>query len=405
MFKFTKPNKRIYLDYASSTPIDGSVLKVLSYVQETIFGNASGVHKEGVQASILLENARTIIAKSIGAHADEIIFTGGGTESDNLAVLGVLNSFRHTHPDKTAHIIVSEIEHPAIFELAQYVQICNMAEVSYAPVTEDGILDLDEFKKLLRVETIFVSVMHANNEIGTIQPIKEIAKLIRHHKKHKEEDETYRNYPYFHTDACQSFVYEKIGVEQLGVDLLTINSSKIYGPKGAGALFIKRGTKIDSILIGGSQERNLRAGTENVPLISAFNTAVEINESLKEKEGERLAELRDYFIKELEQNFEIKVHGSKTERLSNNINVSFIGYQSEQIVIYLDAQGVAVSEKSACKADSGEVSHVLKALYEGKADVLNYGSVRFSLGRQTTKRDLDVVIKKLKDILKLLQKN
>ncbi len=419
MFKI-RPNKRIYLDHAASTPVDARVLRLLSYAQETLFGNASGVHKEGVQASILLEDARTTIAKSIGAHADEIIFTGGGTESDNFALLGVLNHFKKNNKNTVAHIIVSSIEHPAIFELAQYVEKNNMAEVSYVPATESGIVDLDEFKKLLRPETIFVSVMQANNEIGTIQPIKEIAKLIRHHKKHKTtspqpspgKERELDPYPYFHTDACQSFVYERIGVEQLGVDLLTINSSKIYGPKGAGALYIRRGTKIESVSIGGSQERNLRASTENVPLIVAFGTAVEINENLKEKESERLAELRDYFINELEQNFEIKLHGSRTDRLPNNINVSFIGYQSEQIVIYLDAQGIAVSEKSACKADSGVVSHVLKAIYTAPPGtggatnlILHYGSVRFSLGRQTTKRDLDTVIKKLKDIFKLLTKN
>lgn len=422
-----KSNKRIYLDYASSTPIDRRVLSILSYLQESIFGNAGGVHKEGVQARTILDDARIKIAKSIDAHSDEIIFTSGGTESDNLALLGILGRFKKDHPTKTAHIIVSSIEHPAIFELAKYVEECGLAEVSYIPVTSEGIVDTEEFKKLLRLETIFVSVMHANNEIGTLQPIREITKIVRHHKKINKEhrDETLGVYPYVHTDACQSFVYEKIRVEELGVDLLTINSSKIYGPKGAGALFVKRGTKIDGMLIGGSQEHGLRAGTENVPLYAGFAQAVEINEGVKEKESARLSELRDYFITALKENFEVTLHGTQTERLPNNINVSFIGYQSEQIVIYLDAQGIAVSEKSACKADSGEVSHVLKALYTAPPEtggatnpILNYGparhrktasgvaggSVRFSLGRGTTKKDLDTVINKMKDILKLLTK-
>lgn len=399
----TLEHKRIYLDHASSTPIDPAVLEVLATTQATCFGNASGVHKEGIEASRVLEEARTSIASSIGAHSDEIIFTSGGTESDNLALIGVLYASQKAHTKKVPHIIISAIEHPAIFQLTQSLEKRGVVEVSYAPVTKDGILDLDEFKKFLRPETILVSVMQANNEIGTIQPIKEIAKTIRHFKKHREGEVS--PYPYFHTDACQSFVYEKIGVEQLGVDLLTINSSKIYGPKGVGALFVKRGTQIDPLIIGGSQERNLRAGTENVPLIAGFARAVEINESLKESESVRLIELRDYFIKELKNNFEVQLHGSQSERLPNNINVSFVGYQSEQIVIYLDAQGVAVSEKSACKADSGEVSHVLKALYGENAEILKWGSVRFSLGRQTTKEDLDTVIEKLKGILSLLTKS
>ncbi len=399
----TLEHKRIYLDHASSTPVDPAVLEVIAHTQATSFGNASGVHKEGVESSRILENARASIASSIGAHSDELIFTSGGTESDNLAVMGVLNTFLNTHPKQIPHMIVSAIEHSAVFELAQSLEKRGMVEVSYAPVTEDGIIDQGGFKKLLRPETILVSVMQANNEIGTIQPIREIAKTIRHFKKHREGDTS--QYPYFHTDACQSFVYEKIGVEQLGVDLLTINGSKLYGPKGIGALFVKRGTVIESQIIGGSQERNLRAGTENVPLIAGFARAIEINESLKESESVRLTELRDYFIGELKNNFEVHLHGSATGRLPNNINVSFVGYQSEQIVIYLDAQGVAVSEKSACKADSGEVSHVLKALYGENAEILKWGSVRFSLGRQTTKEDLDRVIENLKGVLKLLTRN
>lgn len=399
----TLEHKRIYLDHASSTPIDPAVLEVLTTLQSTCFGNASGVHKEGVEASRILESARASIANTLGAHSDELIFTSGGTESDNLALMGVLYAFQKIHPKKVPHIIISVIEHPAIFELAQTLEKRGVVEVSYAPVTKDGVIDQGEFKKLLREETILVSIMQANNEIGTLQPIREIAKTIRHFKKHR--DGVANPYPYFHTDACQSFVYEGIGVEQLGVDLLTINSSKIYGPKGVGALFVKRGTQIESLIIGGSQERNLRAGTENVPLIAGMARAVEINEAQKENESIRLTELRDYFIQELKSNFEIELHGSQIERLPNNINVSFVGYQSEQIVIYLDAQGVAVSEKSACKADSGEVSHVLKALYGENNEILKWGSVRFSLGRQTTKGDLDVVINKLKAILNLLTKN
>lgn len=399
----TLEHKRIYLDHASSTPIDRAVLEVLATLQATCFGNASGVHKEGVEVSRILEDSRASIASTLGAHSDELIFTSGGTESDNLALIGVLYAFQKTHPKKVPHIIISAIEHPAIFELAQSLEKRGVVEVSYVPVTKDGVIDQGEFKKLLREETILVSIMQVNNEIGIIQPIREITKMIRHFKKHREGEVS--PYPYFHTDACQSFVYEGIGVEQLGVDLLTINSSKIYGPKGVGALFVKRGTQIDPLIIGGSQERSLRAGTENVPLVAGFARAVEINESLKESESVRLIELRDYFIKELKNKFEVQLHGSQSERLPNNINVSFVGYQSEQIVIYLDAQGVAVSEKSACKADSGEVSHVLKALYGENAEILKWGSVRFSLGRQTTKEDLDTVIEKLKGILSLLTKS
>jgi cysteine desulfurase len=296
-----------------------------------------------------VNDSRGKIAVSLGAHNDEIIFTSGGTESDNLALLGVLEQSKKIFSkDTKPHIIISAIEHAAVYETALNLEKEGRVTLSLVPVDDQGLLDLDVFKKELRKETIFVSVMQANNEIGTIQPIKEIAKIIRHFKKSENSFST--DYPVFHTDACQSFVYEHIRVESLGVDMLSINASKIYGPKGIGALYKKRSVEISPIMFGGDQEFRMRPGTENVPLVACFAQAVLVNESLKEKESGRLNVLQKYFFQELKNNFKVQIHGNEDNRLPNNINVSFVGYRAENILLYLDAQGIAVSEKSACKS-------------------------------------------------------
>lgn len=399
----THNTTRIYLDNASTTPINEDVLVYMDSLYRDVFGNASALYGEGVDSKNLLENAREQISKTIGAHSNEIIFTSGGTESDNLALLGVVFNYKEKNKSKKPHIIVSAIEHPAVLETAQFISKHNLADVSYAPVSLLGIVDLSELKKLLRPETILVSIMHANNEIGTIQPIRDVSKMIRHFKKHVL-DEVESMYPLIHTDACQSFGYLPIQTQILGVDLLTLNGSKIYGPKGVGVLYKKRKIPFSNIFSGGDQEMGYRPGTENIPSICALSKAVNITEENKAIESARMCELRDYFILKLTESFEIKTHGSLTDRLPNNINVSFIGYQSEQIVVYLDAEGIAVSEKSACKSESGEVSHVLRALYGSNTEILKWGSVRFSLGRMTTKKELDTTIEKLKKIFTLLKK-
>lgn len=396
MLRKKTQKRNIYLDHASSTPIDAAVLHTLNKINKNVYGNPSGIHKKGVEARSLLENARKTIAESLRAHGDEIIFTSGGTESDNLALLGILFAYKEKKNIKP-HIVISSIEHAALFETVRYLEKIGEIEASYISVDEKGFINNKELKNSLKENTIFVSIIHGNNEIGVIQNIQEIAKTIRHFKKNVLNNQ-YGQYPVFHTDACQSYVYIPIHVEALGVDLLTINSSKIYGPKGVGVLYKKRNILLSSVFHGGDQEFGFRPGTENLPAIVSFAKAVEINESLKKMEPTRLKQLQSYFFSKLEENFDVQIHGNREERLPNNVNVTFIGYQSEQIVIYLDAEGISVSEKSACKSEDGQISHVIKALYKDNKNT-KYGSVRFSMGRSTKKQDLDIVINTIKKIL------
>lgn len=399
-------HKKIYLDYASSTPVDEEVLTYMNSIQTGFYGNAQAIHSQGRDAAVLLDTARKTVAEALHAHTDEIIFTSGGTESDNIAIMGVVLEYKKNFPNRVPHILVSSIEHPAVIEVVLQLQKLGIIELDAIPVDAIGIVDVSACKKLIKDNTILVSVIHANNEIGTIQPVEEIAKVIRHYKKHRTEvEDSLTSYPLFHTDACQSFVYEKIKVESLGVDLLTINSSKIYGPKGAGALFIKRRTPIHAVFFGGSQENHIRPGTENVPLIASFAKAISINEASKESESSRIALLRDQLKKGLEELFpELIYNGDATHRLPNNMNITIPGIKSEQLVIYADSFGIALSEKSACKTDVSGLSHVILALRQadGKIQTEEEGSIRFSLGKMTTDEDIKEVLLRFKEIKALL---
>ena len=346
----------------------------------------------GVSAKRSIEDARKSISEILFAHPDEIIFTSGGTESDNLAIFGVVAAAKVSikHP----HIVTTTIEHAAVLEACRYLEGQGI-EVTYVPVESNGIVDPREIKKAIKKTTVLVSVMYANNEIGTIQPIHEIAKEIRHFKKTAGQE----TYPYFHTDAAQVMNYLPVNVAKLGVDLLSFNGSKIYGPKGIGALYKKRVVSLEPLHFGGDQEYGFRSGTEPVPLVVGVATALRAAEKMKAKESARLAKLRDYFFKTVSKNFPSAIiNGDTTLRLPNNVNVSFPGYESDFLVIELDARGIFVSGKSACKSDDGEVSHVIHAI-RPDADATE-GSVRFSLGRGTAKQDIDFVITSLKEIFK-----
>jgi cysteine desulfurase len=390
--------KRIYLDYASTTPIDKRILKKMSEFSEN-FGNPSSISEEGVMAKKQLDECRKNVAECLSCHSDEIVFTSGGTESNNLAIFGVVNSLaKKSVAYEKMHIISSNIEHSSINEVLESLRKLGV-KIDYLNVDNEGLVNPRDLRKLLKKETVLVSVMFANNEIGTIEPIKEIAKEIRHFKKFNGVGiEKEISFPYFHTDASQAFCYQEIKVESLGVDFLTLDSQKVYGPKGVGVLYVKRKSELEPVILGGGQENGLRSGTENVPMISAFALALKIAEQEREKENKRLLVLRDYLIKEIPNIFEGAVlNGSKNFRLSNNVNFSLPNCDTEMLVLRLDAKGVSISTKSACMGQ-GEGSYVVKAL--GGLNWKINNTIRVSVGRYTTKNDCENFISTLRKIKK-----
>ena len=383
---FSSP-KRVYLDYASGAPLAMEVVRELHRVG-LLVGNPSSIAKEGVALHTELENARATVAKHLGARAKEIVFTSGGTEANNLAIQGVL--FASMGENKKPHIVTTNIEHASVLETCKMLERIGYADVTYVPVEVNGIVDVKKIKEALRPETVLVSVMMANNEIGTIQPIREIAKTIRHFKK-----ETGSAYPYFHTDACQAFGYLPMRADELGADLITLNGSKLSGPRGVGVLYIKNGVTISPILFGGDQEKGRRAGTENVTAIVGFAKAVEVAGGLRANEAERLAALRDFTIAEIKKIIpDAILNGDATHRLPNNINMTIPNISSELLVIGVDALGFAISEKSACKSGGEGMSHVIAAIRPDE----QWGSIRITLGRATTKKDLADFVKALKTV-------
>jgi cysteine desulfurase len=377
---------QIYLDYASGAPVDPRVLKVMNEVGKHEFANPSAIHELGVRAKKILERARGYIAKILGAHANEIIFTSGATESNNLAILGV----------GAPHIVTTNIEHASVLEVCKYLEKTKKAQITYVEVEKNGIVDPKKIKKAIKKNTVLVSVMYANNEIGTIQPIREIAKEIRHFNKINSKKIL------FHTDATQAINYLPVNVEKLGVDLLSFNGAKIYGPKGVGVLFKKRNLSLAPITHGGDQEFGFRPGTENLLAIAGLAEAFKITEALKEKESKRLVKLRDYFIKKIKDiDSEVILNGDKIERLPNNVNISIPKIPSELLVLELSARGIMISARSACKSLDRAESHVIKAI---RPTSKIEGSVRFSIGRETTKTNLDYVSKSLFEILTKLKR-
>ena len=387
----------VYLDYASSA----------------LLGEANGgaIHELGVKEKNKLEGARGKIAEILNVHHDEIIFTSGATESNNLAILGLVQNF------KKPHIVTTNVEHSSVLEVCRHLEKTKQAEVTYVAVEKNGIVDPQKIRKALQPNTVLVSVMYANNEIGTIQPIREIAKEIRHYNKINSKK------IYFHTDATQAVNYLPIKVEQMGVDLLSFNGAKIYGPKGVGVLYVKRNTPLGKIMFGGDQEFGLRPGTENVVLATGLAEALQNTENIKVKEIKRLTVLRDYFITSLHQIFPrvtlprilggtladkkfneaaFFINGDLENRLPNNINITIPNIPSDLLVIELSAKGIMASSKSACKSSDKEGSYVIKAIRpEANPEI---GGVRFSLGRRTTKQDIDHTIKALVQILTKLKK-
>ncbi len=389
-----KKIKEVYLDHAATTYTDPQVVKAMLPYFSEIYGNPSALYHKGLEANGALNDARRSVSKLIGALPENIVFTGGGSESDNLAIYGIAQA----HADKGKHIITTAIEHHAVLHPFQELEKQGW-QVTYLKVDEQGFIKIDEFKKALRPDTILVSIMYANNEVGTVEPISEIGREILKHRK-----DNHIAYPYFHTDACQAAEYLSLDVERLHVDLMTINGSKIYGPKGIGMLYVRRGVRIKPQIVGGGQERHLRAGTENVPAIMGFAKALEIAQQNGQKENDRLMKLATYFFKELETKIpKIKLNGPPigSTRLANNLNIAFDGVEGEALLLYLDEYGIMCSNGSACTSESVEPSHVLTTM--GCSAKAAQSSIRFTLGRATEKSDIDYVMKYLPEVVKELR--
>jgi len=376
-----------YLDNAATTPVDKRVLKKMLPYFDAEFANPSSLYSPALKAKKAIDKARSQIAKFLNCKPSEIVFCAGGTESDNLAILGIARKIGK------GHIITSQIEHPAVLNACKQLEKEGF-EVTYLAVDEDGIIKLDELKKALRKNTILISIMYANNEIGTIQPIAEIFEIIKNFRKANsyklKADSCETAYPLFHTDACQATGYLPMDVRKLGVDLLTINGSKIYGPKGIGALYIKKGIQIEPIIFGGGQEDNLRPGTENVPAIVGLGEAVSVAREQQSADSRQQKKLQDYIIRELLKIPKSKLNGHPTKRLPNNINISFEGVEGESLVLYLEKDGIYTSTGSACSTKSLKPSHVIMAI-SGDAERA-HSSLRITLGRSTTKRDADKLV-------------
>lgn len=394
-------HRNVYLDTASATETDKSVVLAMHHA-EGLFANPSSLHKLGVLARNKIESSRATVAKFISAHTDEIIFTGSGTEGDNLAILGVIK-FAKLKGIKIPHVIVSTIEHSAVIGLVEKLESQNEISASYLPVDENGVVDLKVLPELINQNTVLISIHLVNNELGTIEPVREVVKIINNYKKQNQS-----TYPLVHTDACQASALIKINVNQLGVDLLTMNGQKMYGPKGIGALFIKRGTLIEPVFIGGDQEFGFRPGTESLPQIVGLACACEITSKRQENDFIALTDLRNYFVAQLEKIPNTIINAKNVPVSPHIINVEFANISSETLILYLDARGIYASSKSACKMDDPNESYVLKAIKHAKIDeqegkVDDFGSIRFSLGRDTNKNDIDYVIKNLKEILDILK--
>lgn len=375
----------VYLDHAATTPTDPEVVKeMLPYFTES-FGNPSTLYKIGREAKKAITLARDKVAAAIGAKSEEIIFTSGGTESDNFALKGAA----FANEQKGKHIITSSIEHHAVLETCKFLAK-NGFEITYLRVDKYGIIDPEDVKKAITDKTILVSIMQANNEVGTIEPIAEIGKIV------KEKG------IYFHTDAVQAIGAVPVNVNDLNVDLLALSAHKFYGPKGTGILYIRKGTRMTSLINGGHQERRRRAGTENVSGIVGLGKAIELTVSKMEERSKQLILLRDKLINGVLDNIEnVRLNGHPKNRLPNNANFSFEFVEGESTLLNLDLVGVAVSSGSACTSDTLEPSHVLSAM---KVPIeIAHGSVRFTLGKNTTEEDVDYVLETLPPIIKKLR--
>lgn len=371
----------IYLDNSATTPIKSEVLQEMMPYLTTEYGNASSLYSVGRSAKRVIEKARNRVAELLNCNHNEIYFTGGGSESDNIALKG----FAYANKEKGNHIITSKIEHPAILGTCKTLERQGF-EVSYINVNEDGIIDVEELRKSIKTNTILISVMTANNEVGTVQPIEEIAKIA------------HDNNIVFHTDAVQAIGNVQIDVEKMKIDMLSLSSHKINGPKGVGALYIKNGIEVEKFINGGHQEKDRRAGTENVAGIVGIGKAAEIARKNRETHIRNLSKIRDYYIKKVQKEIpNIRINGSMENRLPGNANISFKGINASELIFKLDERGICVSSGSACSSGNTNPSHVLTAM--NVPEVYLNSAIRTTFGDNNTFEQVDYVVKILKQII------
>lgn len=390
--KITLMTKRqYYFDYAATTPLDPKVLSVMMPFLKNEFGNPSNLYSLGRSANRAVKMATETIAKILGCRPDEFVYTGSATEADNLALLGIARA----NKDKGNRIIVSQIEHKGILAVSEILKKEGF-DVIELPVEKDGMINISNLEQILTPQTILISITSADSETGTIQPISEVAKII---KNFREKNNTVL--PYFHTDASQSAGYVYLNVDKLGVDMMTISAHKIHGPKGIGGLYVRRQTKINPIMYGGGQSK-LRSGTENVPAIVGFAEAMRLNHKNKKIENARLKKMRDALEKGIFKSIpKVVLNGHKTKRLPNFLNVSILDVEGEAMLLYLDELGIMINTGSACNSLSLEPSYVLSAL--GNPYEYVHGSIRFTLGSGNTMKDVEYVLKHLPGIIKILR--
>ncbi len=380
-------NSYIYLDHAATSPMNGQVIEAMTTAMQHVFGNASSIHGAGREARKYLDDAREVLANSIGAHAGEIIFTSGGTEADNSAILGTV----YARANEGKHIITTQVEHHAVLHTCEKLEREGF-DVTYLPVDQMGCVAVEDVQKALREDTILVTIMYGNNEVGTIQPIAEIGELLRNHQAT------------FHTDAVQAYGLEAIDVDQLQVDLLSVSAHKINGPKGIGFLYQKTGTPLASYALGGAQEKKRRAGTENIPAIIGFAKAVQVANKLREEKRSLYNHFKQIMLDVFSQEkLAFRVNGNEEQSLPHILNISFDGMEVESFLVNLDMAGICVSSGSACTAGSIDPSHVLVAMFGQGAEELR-NSIRFSFGQDLTEKDIRSAAEKTAQIVKKLAK-
>ncbi|KPN96824.1 cysteine desulfurase family protein [Lysinibacillus sp. ZYM-1] len=380
-------NSYIYLDHAATSPMNGQVIEAMTTAMQQVFGNASSIHGAGREARKYLDDARDILAKSIGAQAGEIIFTSGGTEADNMAILGTV----YARAKEGKHIITTQVEHHAVLHTCEKLERDGF-EVTYLPVDKSGRVAIEDVQKALREDTILVTIMYGNNEIGTIQPIADIGELLQGHQAT------------FHTDAVQAYGLEPIDVGQLKVDLLSVSAHKINGPKGIGFLYQKAGAPLASYALGGAQEKKRRAGTENIPAIIGFSMAVQVANKLREEKRSLYNHFKQIMLDVFSQEkLAFHVNGDKEQSLPHVLNISFEGMEVESFLVNLDMAGICVSSGSACTAGSIDPSHVLVAMFGQGAEELR-NSIRFSFGQDLTEKDIRDAAEKTAQIVQKLAK-